>query len=170
MVLHKAVQLLPTVTVNDSAPKYASWRLKAAEERIHSHSGGYFVDEAAMRKHEGSTLANTLRSSNAWAALSCRSQDRTGETFFVSSRSPCMIALACQRPNCFITVYVDGMLSTLRPDFDHMSTADYAIAEFYPGPSTVPPEFASTNAHCVGCCYSGRVSDDPMTRALPRAD
>jgi hypothetical protein len=68
----------------------------------------------------------------------------------VSSRNPCLHPFtSCVRPDCFINVYTDGVQSSVRqPDFARMSTIDYAIAEFYPGSATVPPEYAGVNPVC----------------------
>jgi hypothetical protein len=54
----------------------------------------------------------------------------------------------CVRPDCFLRLYIDGVLSTAAADYNHMSPIDYAIAEFYPGPATAPIEYVSGNTNC----------------------
>ncbi|MDB4874481.1 MAG: esterase [Gemmatimonadetes bacterium] len=138
VVLRKAV-VLPTMTVMDSTPSYRSGRLRGAEERVKARAGGYFIDEAQMRKWDSSTLANALI---ARAPGLMPTPGAHGETYFVSSRKMCKQAFQCStRPDCYISVYIDGVLSAVRPDFSRMSTIDYAIAEFYPSAPSEPVEY-----------------------------
>ncbi|MFI5227598.1 MAG: Plug domain-containing protein [Gemmatimonadales bacterium] len=146
ILLAKAPQQLATVMVKGKAPSYRSWRLQDAEDRVHSHAGGSFIDEAEMRKLDNGTLADALRSRMP-GLLSVLGPH--GETYFVSSRQPCSKAMGgCLHPDCFVRTYVDGIPSPGVADFDRMSSIDYAIAEFYPGPATVPIEYVEGNTNC----------------------
>ncbi|HEX4681581.1 MAG TPA: hypothetical protein VH277_02665 [Gemmatimonadaceae bacterium] len=138
VVLRKAVQL-PAVVVRDSATPNVSGPLRGALQRMKSGAGGHFIDEAEMRKWDESTMANALRSKMPGMVST---PGPRGETFFVSGRSPCRIALSgCKRPDCFVTVYIDGVRAALRPDFARLSPNDYAMAEFYAGGADQPPEY-----------------------------
>ena len=140
VLLKKAVEL-PAVVVKDSAPAYHFGSLRDAEARMRARAGGYFLDEAEMRKWDNSTLANALTSKMPGILPTTGPH---GERYFVSSRTPCRNAFtACTRPNCFVSVYIDGAPSTVLTDFSRASTMDYAIAEFYPGGSSEPVAFSS---------------------------
>jgi hypothetical protein len=144
IVLNRVVSL-PTVKVNADAPTYRSPALRAAAERMTSGMGGYFIDEATLRKEDNSTLANVIRSRVAGLMAIA---GPSGATFFVSSRQQCLHALHCAGPNCVVTTYIDGIPSTITPDFNRLSPAEYAMVEFYPGGSTIPPEFGGTDSPC----------------------
>ena len=146
MLLAKAPQQLPGMTVKAAAPTYHSWRLEDAESRVKSHVGGSFIDEAQMRKLDNETLADVLGSRLPGLMPV---QGVHGETYFVSSRQPCSKSMGgCVHPDCFVRLYIDGILSTAAADYNHMSPIDYAIAEFYPGPATAPIEYVSGNTNC----------------------
>ncbi|MGH7616738.1 MAG: hypothetical protein ACREPM_05875 [Gemmatimonadaceae bacterium] len=138
ILLRKAV-LLPAVDIRDSAPKYLSPNLTSAEDRLRRHMGGYFIDEAEMRKHDNSSLASTLLS-RVPAIMSTSGPH--GETYIVSSRQPCKGLGGCKSPNCFIGVMLDGVpVSTPgQTDFQRLLPSDYALAEFYPGGASMPAE------------------------------
>jgi hypothetical protein len=144
IVLRK-VASLPAVKVNAAATQYRSFKLQAASERMASHSGGYFLDEATLRANDNTTLANVIRSH--FPGLMSASGPHS-ETYFLSSRQTCRRSLGCVRPDCYVSVYIDGVQSTLLPDFSRFSPQDYAIVEFYPGPADTPAEFGGTNAPC----------------------
>jgi carboxypeptidase family protein len=148
VTLHSAAQL-PAVIVNDKAPAFAAARLRDADARMKSHSGGYFLDEAMLRKSDNSTLATTILSHMPGLMPTTGPH---GEMFLVSARATCTRAFSCVRQNCYPKVLIDGVqfldptqLGSLRLDFSRLSPRDYAIIEFYPGGATVPPGFdAST--------------------------
>jgi hypothetical protein len=138
-VLLSPVVELPTVVTTDSPIRYRSGFLHDAEERIRSHAGGYFIDEAAMRKWDNSTMTSAIMSQMAGILTQTGPH---GETYLISARSPCLHAtMSCTHPNCNVTVYVNGVRSSMLTDFNRVSPADYAIAEFYPGPATQPMEY-----------------------------
>jgi hypothetical protein len=146
LLLTKVPQQLPGMTIKAAAPLYHSSRLQDAESRVVSHAGGSFIDEAQMRKLDNETLADVL-SSRMPGLMPVPGLH--GETYFVSSRQPCSKSMGgCVRPDCFLRLYIDGVLSTAAADYNHMSPIDYAIAEFYPGPATAPIEYVSGNTNC----------------------
>lgn len=147
VTLHAALQL-PAVVVNDKAPVFGSARLRDADARMKTHSGGYFLDEAALRKSDNSTLATTILSHVPGLMATTGPH---GEMFLVSARATCVRAFRCVRPDCYPTVLLDGVqfvdptqLGSLRLDFSRLSPRDYAIIEFYPGGATMPPGFDSS--------------------------
>ncbi|HEY4130673.1 MAG TPA: hypothetical protein VGM50_08645 [Gemmatimonadaceae bacterium] len=153
IVLARAVTL-PTVTVKDSASHYFSSPLKMAAERMNSHSGGYFLDDKELRKHDESVMSNTLigRMPGLTTLLGPH-----GETWIRSSRVPCIHqTLNCRMPDCLVTIYRDGiklfdpatMGASSRVDFGRLSPMEFSIVEYYPGGSTVPPEYGGLNAPC----------------------
>ena len=143
LILQKATQL-PTVVVNATAPTYHSPRLQEAEKRILT-GVGYSINEAEMRKNDNSTLANTIRS-RLPRLMSVTGPH--GETYFVSTRKVCRQGFGCRTPNCYVSVFIDGVQSTILPDFDRLSTQDYAIAEYFPGGAEVPPEYGGMQSPC----------------------
>ena len=143
-IVLRRVADLPVVVVKDSAPKYRSPRLQAAEARIAMHVG-YSIDETVMRKNDNSTLADLLRSRMP-GLMSVAGQH--GETYFVSARKPCLQTFGCRQPNCFVSLFIDGIKSTVLPDFDRLAPQDYAIAEYYPGGAEVPAEYGGLQSPC----------------------
>jgi len=82
---------------------------------------------------------------------------KTGATLLVSSRVGCKgLALSsCQQPNCFVTVYVDGirvydasMAPSSANDMGRLSAMDFAAAEFYGGGAILPAGLSATNSQC----------------------
>jgi hypothetical protein len=142
----RKVTTLAKVTVRDSAPTYISPRLQGAVERMKSHAGGYFIDEAEMRKWDNSTLGNAIIAH--MPGLMSITGPRGGMAL-VSTRQMCKTAFGCSRQsNCYVTVYLDGVRSTVLPDFNRLSPEDYALAEFYPGGASVPAEYGGTDSPC----------------------
>ncbi|MGH7615699.1 MAG: hypothetical protein ACREPM_00565 [Gemmatimonadaceae bacterium] len=144
LTMRRAVEL-PAVVVKDSAPSYLSPRLRDAESRLKSHAGGHFIDEATMRKWDHSTLDNAIIASMPGLYATTGPH---GETFMLSTRSTCTLALSCGRANCYITVYIDGT-RLLDPsggpiDIRRLSPQDYAIAEFYPGGASMPVQYQAS--------------------------
>jgi hypothetical protein len=152
VVLARATQLA-TVVVKDSAPKYISPGLRAFEARRKAGMG-HFIAEEEMRKNEGHTLGDVIamRMPGLMAVAG-----RGNAKFLVSTRKRCAGATLsnCSAPNCFVTVYENGVKiydvttsdRTLIPDVERMSARDYAAAEFYAG-GEVPPEYNGTGSGC----------------------
>ena len=79
-----------------------------------------------------------------------------GEIYIRSSRVGCVRSLSdsCKTPNCFATVYIDGvkvydpvaMQGSQPYDFARKSPKDYAMVEFYPGSASTPAEFSTWNS------------------------
>jgi hypothetical protein len=144
---------LPTVTVTDSAPKDLTPRLRQFEE--HRKGGfGQFLPEEVFRKSENTSMANLMISH--FSGLQTV-ETSTGATLLVSTRTPCkgLALTACQRPNCFVTVYIDGvrvydssMPASASRDMGRMSPIDFAAAEFYPGGTSLPAGLSPTGSQC----------------------
>ena len=151
--LTRATQLA-TVVVKDSAPKYIAPGLRGFEER-RAKGIGQFIDEAEMRKNDEKTLAELLV---ARMPGMTRVAGRSGATYIASARKSCSgpaLGSNCRAPNCFVSVYVDGvrtydasMNATQIPDFGRLNPRDYAAAEFYAGGASVPVEYNATNSGC----------------------
>jgi hypothetical protein len=119
--------------------------LRGAADRAKAHSGGYFIDETAMRKLDNTSMSNALLSKVTGLMAT---PGPGGAMFFVSAAHPCRsISTGCRQPNCFVKVLIDGVQSTDRPqpDFARMSPSDYAIVEFYPSGASVPPQYGGVN-------------------------
>jgi hypothetical protein len=146
VVLQRAPQQLPKVTVLDSSPMYRPGNLREAADRIKSHTGGSFVSETEMRKWDNSTMSDLITSHMPGLMMS---PGPHGEAYVLSTRGMCVLALSCGRADCYITVFIDGVkaydanigTSSSRLNFDRLSPQDYAIAEFYPGIAGRPPEY-----------------------------
>ena len=152
IVLVPATQL-PTVVVTDTAPRYMSPGLRTFED--HRKSGmGQYVTEAEFRKGDNRTMANLL--SSRFSGL--QTVNRRSATYLVSSRVQCSgpaLLAKCGSPNCFVTVYVDGVRTfdasmgvQAAPDFAHLSPVEYAAAEFYSGGAALPDGISPTNSNC----------------------
>jgi hypothetical protein len=152
IVMAHATQL-PTVVVNDSAPKGLSVGLRRFEE--HRALGfGRFIDETEFRKHDNSTMANLLIARMP-GLMSVTGPG--GAKYIVSAHKPCSgpALRTCRQQDCYVTVYVDNTKTfdaatsagALKPDFEHMSANEYAAAEFYQG-AEIPPEYNATSSGC----------------------
>jgi hypothetical protein len=106
-MLRRRVQL-PVVVVTETAPSYGSPKLRAAQTRMETHQGGYFVDEATLRRSDNSTLSATI-ASRIPGLVTATGQH--GETFVLSARTICERALSCVRPDCYVKVMLDGVSS-----------------------------------------------------------
>ena len=144
---------LATVVVTDSAPKYISPGLRTFED--HRKTGmGQYVTEDEFRKGDNRTMANLL--SSRFSGV--QAVNRRSSTYLVSSRVQCSgpaLLSKCGSPNCFITVYVDGIRTfdasmgvQSAPDFARLSPVEYAAAEFYSGSATLPDGISPTNSTC----------------------
>ena len=152
VILTRATQL-PTVVVNDSAPKHLSLALRRFEE--HRAAGfGHFIDETEFRKHDNSTLANLITSRIPGVLTT---PGPAGAKYVVSAHKPCSgpALRQCKQNDCYVSVYIDNVKTfdastspgAMRPDFERMSPIDYAAAEFYQG-AEVPPEYNGTSSGC----------------------
>jgi hypothetical protein len=152
IVMSRATQL-PTVVVNDTAPRHMSAGLRRFEE--HRAQGfGHFIAEDDFRKHENSTMASLLTSKMP-GILTVPGPG--GAKYIVSSRKPCSgpALRQCRQNDCYVSVYIDNVRtfdattspSNMRPDFERISPVEYAAAEFYQG-AEVPPEYNSTSSGC----------------------
>jgi hypothetical protein len=156
VVLAHATQL-PTVEVKDSAPKFISPGLRAFEAR-RKLGVGKFITEDVMRKNEDRTLGDLLAGRIPGVmTVAGVPQRRPSSKFLVSTRKMCAgeTMKACQTPNCFVSVYENGVKiydaanrdPSLIPDVEHMSSRDYSAVEYY-SPGEVPAEYEGTGAGC----------------------
>ena len=151
IVMTKATQL-EKVVVTDSSPHYISPNLRTFEERK-SRGIGRFIDEAEMRKNDSHSMFDVLMSHlpGLMSVPSAR-----GQQFIASSRKMCSgpAMRACRNPDCYPTVFVDGVKANLNvdprlpPDWGRISPVDYAAVEFYAGGASAPAEYSGTNNDC----------------------
>ena len=138
-IILKRVVELAAMSVVDSAPRYASARLKGFEDRRANHAAGSFVSEAEIRKEENRQLGQFLISKVPNIVIT---HGRTGSLNL--RRSP-----RCGRgqdPD----VYLDGALVALpKPvDLSEFQLNSLAGIEYYPNTATAPPEFNRTSGAC----------------------
>lgn len=147
LTLTRATQLDAVVVHGDSTPHYLSAGLRGFEERS-SHHLGHFLNEAELRKNDSRQLG-TLLGSHLPGVMVMTSRS---SSYLVSTRKMCKgSALSgCQRPNCFVSVYLDGALiypGGPLPDFSRMFVDDFAAVEFYET-SEAPPQFSDSGNDC----------------------
>jgi hypothetical protein len=153
IVMKRAVQL-PTVVVTDSTPHHRSPALNAFEE--HKKAGlGQFVEEAFFRKNDDRTLAQALAPKLSGVHMIITP---SGANYLVSSRTQCSgpaLAKKCNAPNCYVRVFLDGVLSIDNSggpagamDLNHLDMSTYAAAEFYPGGAALPVGVSSGSSEC----------------------
>ena len=153
------VATLDTVRTIAGARKYISPRLQGFEERRLSGMGGHFISDSVMRRNENTTMANLVES--RMPGLTQQTVTVPGKiiTALVSTRKPCSglaILGACTAPNCFVAVYLDGVLQysskmggVAPPDFrTDYNISDYAGAEFYAGGAASPMGMHSDDNGC----------------------
>ena len=142
LTLRRAIQL-PAVTVSATAPRYLSSRLNDAEHRLLSHAGGHFIDEKTMRRWDHATLTDAIISNMPGLHQTVGPH---GESYMLSSRNMCALALSCTHADCYVSVYVDGVrYSSATPvDFERLEAQDYAIAEYYAGGASTPVQFGGS--------------------------
>ncbi len=150
----------PLDTVRTVAPGQAnlSPALRAFEQRLRAHQGGYFISDSEFRRNENETLANLVIAHMPGVAWSYIHSHRV----LVSSRKPCRgLALghACStKQDCYVAVYVDGTLyfnakmadenvdpPDMEKDFD---TGNLAGAEYYPGGASAPVQMHTDDDGC----------------------
>jgi hypothetical protein len=157
VVLSRATQL-PAVVVKDSAPThYISPGLRAFEER-RKVGIGHFISEAELRKNEGHTLGDVIVTHiPGVTTVFGVAQKRPSSKFLVSTRKMCAgnVMTLCKQPNCFVTVYEDGVRiydaansdPSMIPDMEHMNSRQYAAIEFY-NAGEAPAEYTGTGGGC----------------------
>jgi hypothetical protein len=147
LTLARAAQIDAVVVHGDSTPHYLSAGLRGFEERS-SHHLGNFIAEAELRKNDNRQLG-TMLGSHLPGVMVMTSKS---SSYLVSARKMCQgSALSgCKRPNCFVSVYLDGTKvypGGPVPDFSRMFVEDYAAVEFYET-SEAPPEFSEPGDDC----------------------
>ncbi|HWH51716.1 MAG TPA: hypothetical protein VN651_09275 [Gemmatimonadaceae bacterium] len=155
LVLRRITDLPASVTRADSASRYLSPALRAFDERRRSGAGGYFIDEADLRKLDNSTLGNAVRRLPGITVL-----PGMGSADWLMRNARC-----AEDGGGPPQVYVDGVQWTppLRPDaprflgrdidgiaFDlhDFQVSNLAGVEFYPDNAVAPSEFAHTSKRC----------------------
>jgi hypothetical protein len=150
---------LDTVHTIAQQQRYLSPALRAFEDRRLSGNGGHFISDRVLRRNENSTLANVIRGRIPGVTFS--------GPFLVSSRKQCngpAFAGACRAPNCYVAIFVDGVLefrsqmaaeirdqTQLRatiPDLAHLNVSDYAGVEFYADAASAPIGMHSDDDGC----------------------
>ncbi len=162
---------LDTVHATAGKEKYLSPALQAFEERRLSGQGGYFISDSVIRRNESTTLANLA--SSRLPGLQALYYGRAKFTrAFVSTRKQCAgLALlgsvssssgrgtgGCGVANCYVAIYLDGVLyfnakmadnGVTPPDVEReFNLVNLAGIEFYPGAGTGP---AGMQADDDGC-------------------
>ena len=154
----KHVAELPAVVTRDSARRYISPGLRGFEERRKTHSAGYFIDEATLRKEDGRPLGNVLVGRAPGATV----KQASGSAMFLLKSPRCSNG---GQPD----VYVDGVAlahfydprfplpARLRKsddpreypiDLSQFQVSDLAAVEYYPDNANMPVQFSRTAAGC----------------------
>ncbi len=152
-ILLKQATTLPTMVVTDTAARSLTPKLREFEE--HRKAGfGRFIGEDVFRKSDNMRMSDLLLAHMPGLQTV---YTKTGATLLVSSRVGCkgLAFGSCQAPNCFVTVYVDGVRvydASMAPspanDMGRLSAMDFSAAEFYGGGATLPGGISPTNSQC----------------------
>jgi hypothetical protein len=153
LVLQSQSALLDTVRTVASSGKYMSPALRAFEERRLRQVSGYFIPDSVLRVNDGRRLASILLTHVSGMTLV---PGRMGAMYMVSSRKICQgrVLSGCVVPNCYVTVYMDGILlyssTTGGPpvDANQLLVSELGGVEFYAGGGVGPPEFNATGGGC----------------------
>jgi hypothetical protein len=160
-VLKPQATQLDTVRTFAGQQNYVSPMLRGFEARRLSGGGGRFVSDSVLRRNENSTLTNII------AARIPGLMVGAGRAL-VSSRKPCkgLVLLhtspndRCASsgvPNCFVSVFVDGVLrfssqmadEGVRPlDLSREAISNYGGIEFYADAGTAPAGMHSNDDGC----------------------
>jgi hypothetical protein len=156
LVLKHITELPGVVTRADSARQFLSPALRGFEERRAAHAGGYFIDEAELRKLDNSTVGEVAR-----RLPGVTISEGMASAAWLMRNSRCADGAKSGPPQ----VYVDGVAWTppLRPDaprylgrdidgiaFDlsDFQISNLAGVEFYPDNAVAPAQFAHTAKRC----------------------
>ena len=145
--------VLDTIRTVATALQGLSPALRGFEERREKGMGGFFMSDSVLRRNEQLPLSSILLSRIAGLTLV---PGRVGATYMVSSRKKCTgpVLTPCNAPNCFVTVYMDGVriysadMQAPPIDATRIAASDLAGVEFYPGGGTGPSEFNATGTQC----------------------
>jgi hypothetical protein len=147
----RAIVLDSVVSKAPAERKYISPSLTAFEERRMEGKGGSFIDEQKLRKDDGRQLSNEIAANIPGVIMT------VGGTL-LSGRTMCRGGeLHCTKPNCFVTVFVDGVPIYASaggrgqmppPNFTRMQTDEYAGIEFHAGGASLPSQFNGPGSEC----------------------
>jgi hypothetical protein len=161
-ILRPVVASLDSVVVTAQPRKYISPGLRGFEDR-RVLGFGHFIDEGELRKNDERPLSSLLTQLPGGRAI----YGPQGAEFFVSTRKPCRgrALSSCARPNCFVTVFLNGALiysvgamplssdgrsapENQPPDVYRIRVKELAGVEFYPSDSSIPAEFRAGDSGC----------------------
>jgi hypothetical protein len=132
---------LPAVSTKAPASRFKTSNLRGFEEREQMKLSGYFIDDSILRKEEGQTLANTLRSRLPNALLI---RGHFG-AFYLQTARGCLGGIS---PD----IYLDGVQLTRTAtdpiDVNSFSVSDLAGVEYYESTESMPIQFSHTGAGC----------------------
>ncbi len=149
---------LDTVHTVAGGEQYISPMLRAFQQRLRSHSGGYFISDSTFRRKENETLANLVEARIPGVSWSYVNAKRV----LVSTRKSCR-GLALMHPcstkqDCYVAIYVDGTLyydakmadqGVMPPDMEKdFNVETLAGAEYYPGGASAPEELHADDDGC----------------------
>lgn len=145
--------VLDTIRTVASSLQGLSPALRGFEERREKGMGGFFMSDSVLRRNDEQALSSILLSRVAGLTLI---PGRLGATYMVSSRKKCTgpVFSQCSAPNCYVTVYMDGVriyaadMNAPPVDATRIAAADLAGVEFYPGGGTGPSEYNATGTQC----------------------
>jgi hypothetical protein len=152
----------------DSVRVFAATRSRAAPrfaeflERKRTNTGGHFIDEEQLRRHDARKLQDVI-TSYVPGIRRFRPLPVSRPTFeYLSSgrngcNGPAFSCHADQTP-CPVSLYVDGILvfnpsanrtdASNYPDMDRYVTSEYAGVEYYGGGASVPAQYNATTGDC----------------------
>jgi len=135
-----AAQALTTVAVRDTVTSRSPF-LSDFERRVANHAGSAtYITRAEIDKRRPSQTTDLLR-----RVSSITLADSLGVLMAISRRiqKPTLRAGAANLANCPLQVAVDGQLKEWGYAVNTVAPSEIHGIEIYPGPSTIPAEYAS---------------------------
>jgi hypothetical protein len=133
LILRPAVQTLPTVNIVDSA---VPPELREFESRRRNHAGGFFIDQAAISKYEGSAI-NVLLEAKVPGIRPARDVSSVVKVY--STRGSGSLKSGGGTPLCQVEVFLNGIRLS-DGDAGIVPLQDLGGIEYY-APGFVPVQY-----------------------------
>lgn len=146
IILEEGVQQLAEIAVAAPRPDANARRLEAFQRR-RQRGLGVFLTTEDLERRQPRVLSDALVH-----VLGIRVTERSGGRILVSSRglAPARVDGGLSAGPCILRVVVDGAMLPAGHTVDYVPPREILAVELYPGPATMPVEFAhwSEDAWC----------------------
>ena len=150
---------LDTMRTVGAGRAYDVPRLQDFEKRRLSGMGGHFISEDELRKHEGRSVGDILRTYTPGVRI----ESYKGGLYVSSTSSPTMRASSLTSDprsptGCWASVYLDGIIiydgrpsqgpTPSPPDMKQFLAMNLSGVEYYGGAASLPLQFKTTTNNC----------------------